>query len=137
MEPKIQLTLVRAPDDPPVNDPEYQKQLVDFYKALQDAGIEVSPRLFFQDSAPGGMVAFQTVTYLGEFGIPLARIGVPALAGAVVAWLNMRSRRVTSASFYANGRIKEIKARTPEEVMSLLEVARKEAEPGPTKSQKK
>jgi hypothetical protein len=87
MEPKIQLTLVRAPDDPPVKDPEYQKQLAEFYKALQDAGIEASPRLYFRDSAPDGVAGFQTMAYLGEFGIPLAKIGVPALAGAVGAWL--------------------------------------------------
>jgi hypothetical protein len=87
MESTIHLVLVSAPDETTINDPEYQKQLGEFYKALQDGGVEASPLPYIRDSAPDGVVGFQTVTYLGVFGIPLAKWVVPALKDALVAWL--------------------------------------------------
>ena len=106
MEFEIRLILTRAPGE---SDPEYQKHLGEFYGALQDAGIEASREVLFKELA-SGVAGFQTLTYLGEFGIPVAQVAVPALSAALIAWLKTRPKRKTSLSFFSNGNVKKIDA---------------------------
>jgi hypothetical protein len=113
MESKIRLVLVGAPDEPTINDPDYQKQLGEFYRRLQEAGIEASPRIYVRDSYPEGVVGFHTVTYPGEFAIPLAKWGGSAIAGALVAWLKMRSQRKVRVEFHPSGRLKRSRHKRP------------------------
>ena len=84
---KLQLTFIRAADDPRVSDPEFQQGLRSFSAALSDAGIVYSQRVKFADSANGGGHP------LGEYFISLAQVIRPIVGVAVGAWIQGRAGR--------------------------------------------
>jgi hypothetical protein len=52
--PELHLILVRAPDDPPLVSPEFQKELFEFAQSLRGQDIQVENRWYAFDSAQGG-----------------------------------------------------------------------------------
>jgi hypothetical protein len=81
------LTLVAAPDDPSLNDPSYQRGLIEVVDELTHQGVEVSSHIALREAVGS------TASYFGEFGIRLAVALVPALCAAVGAWLHARYGR--------------------------------------------
>lgn len=71
-----------ATDDPPLFSSETQTELRGVRDAFRAESIDASAPFMVMDSpgAGGG--------YIGEFIIPLAQIGIPAVAGIVGAWLH-------------------------------------------------
>jgi hypothetical protein len=54
MNGEINLSLVKAPDDPAINDPTYLESVAAFSKALHSGGAKYSQRGMAFDSAAGG-----------------------------------------------------------------------------------
>jgi hypothetical protein len=79
--PELRLRLIRAPDDPPLSSPEYQKELSEFAQSLRAHGIKVESRSFALDAVHGGGGAS------GEFIIAITALGILAkhLAGPLNA----------------------------------------------------
>jgi hypothetical protein len=114
MEPnEVQFALTTGPDEPAVGSPEIQGELRGISKALRDADIKASHRMFFRDAADGG------ASYIGQFLVPIAQVAIPALGAVLGGWLQGRFGRKV--------RIKvgdvEAEARTLEEVETLLQRA--------------
>jgi len=86
-EPTIRLRLIRATDDPPLINREYQKELADFSKALRAAGIQSSSQSFAFDGAGGGG------GLSGEFILKVVTIVGPPLITGLAGWLTGRSGR--------------------------------------------
>lgn len=122
--------LVQSSDDLPLLSSEYQTELRGVSAAFRAEGIGAVAPFIVMDSPGGGG------GYVGEFIIPLAQIGVPAVAGIVGAWLHAKFGRKVRVEFYADGAIKSVEAQTPEQISSLIELARREAQPRPRKQAK-
>jgi hypothetical protein len=109
-----EITLDRAPDDPPEYDPKYQDELAAFARSLDAAGIsynQISIALHTADA--GGWP-------LGQFLLSFGQEAIPPLAALAGAWVQARyGRRV---------RLKigdvEVEARTIEEIERLEAVVR-------------
>jgi sugar phosphate isomerase/epimerase len=88
--PSLEITLIGAPDDPPLNTPAYQAALREFEQALTSHGLEVSYTLEVREAwTPEPTPAL----YLGDFFIKLAgTVGAPLIAG-IAGWLAGRSGR--------------------------------------------
>ncbi len=84
---QVEVRLIRAPDDPEINAPAYQKDLSAFSSVLRERGIKYTQRGMAFDSAAGGGFA------LGQYAIPIATAALTAISAACVAWFNGRSRR--------------------------------------------
>jgi hypothetical protein len=117
-ETKAQIQLVPGVDDAELHSTQTQDELRDFSRALQEGGVNVSPSMFFRDSAPGTL-GLGAVTFLGEYGVPLAQIAIPAVSAALVAWITTRGNRRVRLKVGAI----EAEARTPEDVEKLLQQA--------------
>ena len=111
---KIEIELQRAPDDPRVNDPQFQEELNGFAKSLRGTGVTASQRAMAFDS-------IDALGYpLGDFVIKtLAPTLIPAVAGLCGAWVQARYGRKVRIKV---GDI-EVEARTAEEVERLLMTA--------------
>jgi hypothetical protein len=127
---EAKIRLVQSTDDPPLFSSEAQTELRGVRDAFRAESIDASASFMVMDSpdAGGG--------YIGEFIIPLAQIGAPAVAGIVVAWLHSKFGRKVRVEFYADGAIKRVEAQTPEQISSVIELARREAQPRPKKQPK-
>lgn len=114
---EFSIDLVRTADDPPENDPEFQKELSQFGASLRDAGVPYSQTA----------IAFDSVDAHGyplpEFIIAIKVLGPPAIAAlatAAGAWVQARYGRKVRLKI---GDL-EAEARTAEEVASLLQIAK-------------
>ncbi len=126
-----QITLVLYSEDPNVLGETYQSELQSIRHSLQKGGVEFSFSDTKMDSPAAG------AGWVNEFIIPIAHIGVPAVVGIAVAWLHGKFGRKVRIHFYADGKPKKIEAQTPEQVVALIEAARREAQPRLTKKQDK
>jgi C-terminal processing protease CtpA/Prc len=126
-----QITLVLYSEDPDVFGKEYQSELQSFRHSLQKAGVEVSSSDTKMDSPAAG------AGWVNEFIIPIAQIGVPAVATIVGVWLHGRFGRKVRVEFYADGKPKRIEAQTPEQLISIIDETRREAQPRPAKKKTK
>ena len=120
-EGRVSLVLVRSPDDPAAFTREYQTILGALSRELYAADIDVRSRVMVLDSieSAGGQ--------LGEFVIPIAKYGVPALSALVVGWLKGRAGRKAEVEFFVDSRPKKIVAATSDEVIAMLEAVRRDA----------
>jgi hypothetical protein len=114
-KPTLHLRLIRAPDDLPLVNREYQKELADFAKSLRAAGIESSSGAFAFDTVDGGG------GLSGEFILMATAIApfVTCGAGVLGAWLHARYGRKVRLKI---GEI-EAEAQTVAEVERLLKHA--------------
>ena len=114
-EPKIYIVLVGAPDEA-LTSQAFQKELSEFYRALQFGGLEASSRHFAFDAIHGGG------GLSGEFGILVSTLGPAvfgAVGGAVIAYLKGRQERKCKLRVGLDGVI-EAEAQTLEEVEKLV-----------------
>ena len=127
---EVKVALVQGGDDPPLFSPEAQAEIQGARSALRDAGIDAAAPIMVMDSpgAGGGFV--------GEFIIPLANVGAPAVAAIVGAWLHGKLGRKVRIEFYADGTVKKVEAPTVEGVTALIEGARVSAQPRPVRKAK-
>ena len=96
--PKVEMTLVPAPDHPPVRSSKYQEGLHGFADSLTAEGIKYRFELDLTEAAAqDGHLA--PVIYTGLF--TLAKASWPVIAGLVAAWLNGRSKRKVRVQFPA------------------------------------
>jgi hypothetical protein len=109
---EAEITLDRAPDDPPEYDLNYQEELATFVSTLEAAGVEYSQRLISLQSADAGGWP------IGNFALSCALGAIPTLAGLAGAWVQARYGRKV--------RIKvgdmEAEANTVEEIERLLKL---------------
>jgi hypothetical protein len=123
----VKIALVRSSDDPTLFSSEFQTEVQNMRSSFRQQGIEADTPFMVMDApAAGG-------GYLGEFIMQVAQIGVPAVAGIVGAWLHGRFGRKVRVEFHADGKPKRIEAQTPEQVISIIEITRREAQPRPAK----
>ena len=116
MEPeRIEVTLLPGPDDPPVRDTVYQRELRELEDSFRQHGIKAGSLVELRKSAGGESV------HLGQFFLPLvATLG--SIAGAAIgAWVQAKYGRRVRVKM---GDI-EVEARTIEEVQDLLKRAQK------------
>ena len=114
---EFSIDLVRTADDPPENDPEFQKELAQFGAALRDAGVPYSQTAIAFDSVEGHGYP------LPEFIIAIKVLAPPAIAALATvagAWVQARYGRKARLKI---GDV-EAEARTLEEVESLLQIAK-------------
>ena len=84
---RLHLTFIRAADDPPVSDPEFQRELRSFSAVLREAGIVHSQRGIAFDCA-------EAMGYpLGQYFISLAQVAGPVVGVALGAWIQGRAGR--------------------------------------------
>ncbi len=84
-EGKVAINLVQSPDDQPTFSSEYQTELQSLQAAFRDADIDAKSSGMALDSIEsfGGQI--------GEFAIPIAKYGIPALSGIIVGCLLISS----------------------------------------------
>lgn len=127
---EIKIRLVQASDDPSLFSPEAQAEIQGVRNAFGNEGIDAAAPFMVMDSPGGGG------GYVGEFIIPLVQFGAPAIAVIVGAWLRGRFGRKVRVEFYADEQLKRVDAQTTEQVTSVIEAARREAQPRPKKQPK-
>ena len=113
---KLQISLIRASDDPETFSTDYQAELHGFVEQGRADGLEIQTFGMAMDAvdAVGGII--------GEFLVPLAQaVGTVGVGGVIVAWLNGRSGRRVELKF---GDI-EVKAQTPAEIEEVLKLVAK------------
>ncbi len=83
----LKLTLLQAPDDPPVNSPEIQQEIAAVGRGLHASGVPYTQR---------GM-AFDAVDAVGyglpEFALAIAPDVIHAIEAVLIAWIGARARR--------------------------------------------
>jgi hypothetical protein len=121
-EGKIAIWLGRAEDDAPTFSHNHQAELRDVLGTLREKGIELEAPFLTLDAADA------VSGYTGQLIISLAQIASPVLTAALVAWLKGRPSRKVRVEFHPDGRIKNVEAQTPEQVLELMRAARQEAE---------
>ncbi|MGA3200404.1 MAG: hypothetical protein ABSD89_13520 [Halobacteriota archaeon] len=115
-DPRLELTLIRAADDPPLRNQAYQQELRNFKESLQSQGFKVSFTIDLIEAAAGDSQA----TYLGGFIIQLMHSPLAGvIAAAAGAWLHARYGRKVRLKV---GDI-EAEAQTEKQVQRLLEQA--------------
>jgi hypothetical protein len=112
---KLLVSLISAPDDPPLYTDEYQNQLEKLQKSLTDEGLEFEPSVRILMSKEGGMY------FLGDFWINIIPTLGPLLGAIVGAWLHGRYGRKVRLKILETEI--EAEAQTVEEVEKLLERA--------------
>ncbi len=130
-EGKIAIWLGRAEDDAPTFTHEHQAELRDVLGALHDKGIELEAPFMALDAADA------VSGYTGQLIISLAQIAAPVLTAALVAWLKGRPGRKVRVEFHPDGKVKNVEAQTPEQVLELVRAASQEAESQAPKKKKK
>ncbi|HUN25392.1 MAG TPA: hypothetical protein VMU67_03720 [Steroidobacteraceae bacterium] len=108
---RVGLRLLPAPDDPPINSPEFQRTLGEFTDTLSSTGITFQQRSAVFDSATADGY------HLAEYALQVSRVAIPTLGAVLIAWIRSRARRsvtVKLADIF-------ITARTAEEVGDLLQ----------------
>lgn len=94
-EPELRLRLIAAPDDPALSSPEYQKELRDFYQALESEGVEASPIRYAHDAVGGGGGLTREFTLIVTTLAPI----VAAAAAVAGAWLHAKYGRKLRVKF--------------------------------------
>ncbi len=115
---KFSIELVRADDDPPENDPDFQKELSRFGASLREANILYSQTAIAFDAVDGSGHP------LPEFILAIRELGPPIIKPLCVLlgmWIQGRFGRKARLKI---GDI-EAEARTPSEVEELLKTAAK------------
>ena len=114
---EVWLCLERAPDDPLVNDTNFQQELSQFSESLRDAGLQFSQLALALDAVDGGGYR------LPEFVVALQNVLRPAVIAPVAtlcgAWLQARFGRKVLLKI---GDI-EADGRSVEEIEALLKRA--------------
>ena len=127
---KIAIWLERSPDDAETFTKDHQAELRGVLDPiLRDKGLEVEAPFLTLDSvdAVGG--------YTGELIIALASI--PAIAQVLVAWLQRKPGREVSVEFHPSGKVKTVKAKTEEQVLSIVNTLNQEVRARASKAKKK
>jgi hypothetical protein len=110
--------------------PELQKEIRNIIAALRNEGVEAEPA---EPEDFGFLVNCSSVVgdanFIHGLLIPIAQLGFPAVAGITGAWLRGMFGRKVKIEFYHDGRPNTIEAETPDQVTSLIKVARREARP--------
>lgn len=125
---KVSIDLINSPDDAEIFSAEYQAELRILKDAFVEADIEAVSKTMALDSLEsfGGQV--------GEFVVPIAKFGIPALSGIIIGWIKARSGRTAKIEFFGDGGPKKIEASTPEEVISMIHAVKQEARRKPKKT---
>jgi hypothetical protein len=85
----VRISLLSAPDDPPVDNDALQSAFGKFRQFLRICDIPVSTPMFYQDIETEGAAE----GYAGEFIVPLPQTLQPPLSAIVSAWLEQRAGR--------------------------------------------
>jgi hypothetical protein len=85
----VRISLLSAPDDPPVDNGALQATFGRFRQFLRICDIPVSTPMFYQDVETEGAAE----GYAGEFVVPLPQTLNPPLSTIVSAWLEQRPGR--------------------------------------------
>src|ERR1700691_6326162 len=85
----VRISLLPAPDDPPVDNGALQATFGRFRQFLRICDIPVSTPMFYQDVETEGAAE----GYAGEFVVPLPQTLLPPLSTIVSAWLQQRPVR--------------------------------------------
>src|SRR5271168_227932 len=85
----VRISLLSAPDDPPVDNDALQSTFGEFRLFLRICDIPVSTPMFYQDVETEGAAE----GYAGEFVVPLPQTLNPPLSTIVSAWLEQRPGR--------------------------------------------
>jgi hypothetical protein len=85
----VRISLLSAPDDPPVDTDALQSTFDKFRQFLRICAIPVATPMFYQDVETEGAAE----GYAGEFIVPLADSLRPPLRLVVSAWLQLRRGR--------------------------------------------
>jgi hypothetical protein len=111
-EPELRLILVRAPDDPPLSSPAFQKELSDFARSLR--GIQVEPICFAADSMDGGG------GLSGEFILIVKNVApvITVIAAAAGAYIHAKYGRKVKVEFDGV----KVEASSPEEAEKLIKM---------------
>ena len=88
----VRISLLSAPDDPPVDDGALQSTFGRFRQFLRISDIPVSTPMFYQDVETEGAAE----GYAGEFIVPLPQTLLPPLSTIVSAWLEQRPGRTSA-----------------------------------------
>jgi len=116
-KPEFRLTLLRAPDDPPLTSQEFQEELHEFARALHAQGARVSRRPFAFDAvhAGGGLS--------GEFILAVTGAGFLAkrLEGPLKAFL--KKDRRARVEFRHDGKLKTVEAHGADEAGRIITAA--------------
>ena len=119
-EGKIAIWLERAPDDAETFTKEHQGELHGVVDALREKGVELEAPFMAMDAADA------VSGYTGQLIIALASIAIPALTTALVVWLKGRAGRKVRVQFYPDGKLKNVEAQTPDQVVELVKAVRPE-----------
>lgn len=111
--PKLELTLIPAPNDAPLRSSKYQKGLRNFADSLQAEGVPFGLRIELTEAAGGESPAL----YAGIF--TLATVLAGPVSRCVIAWLKARPGRKIRVEIRPDGRLKA-EAQTTEDVERLL-----------------
>lgn len=112
----VRISLLPGTEDPQITDRDYQIELQQFAQSLEEAGVSVISRKYMPEMKPG--VLYMALSgFLGEYGLPLAQVGIPAIGSASGVWIGARGNRRVRVKI---GDI-EVEARTSEEVKHLLQ----------------
>src|SRR5271170_2473360 len=85
----VRISLLSAPDDPPVDTDALQSTFDKFRQFLRICAIPVATPMFYQDVETEGAAE----GYAGEFVVPLPQALLPPLSTIVSAWLEQRPGR--------------------------------------------
>ena len=89
-----------------------------------------------QSAEPHAVDSTEAVSgYTGELIIALALI--PAIAQVLVAWLQRNPGRTVRVEFHPSGEVKTVKAKTEEQVLSIVNALDQEARARASKAKKK
>jgi hypothetical protein len=112
-ERRVELLLVRAPEDPRENEPAFQQELRSFAASLRSTGMTHSQWGMTFDAVDGGGYA------LGHFAIAVVPAVIAAAAAVCGAWVTARYGRKVRLKI---GDV-EAEGRTVEEIERLLKQA--------------
>ncbi len=124
--PELRLILIRAPDDPPLSGPEYQKELEGFAQALRSQGIKVSSRWFTQDAVGGGGWSVGEFTLLATTLGPVVIVQLRKLIQAFLENRKDRKFKLQCGAFKIEGHAEDVqKVVTAEQIAKMLKSRKK------------
>ncbi len=127
----IRLLLAPAPgEDEDVQ--EYQDALRAFEGDLKKGGLGVSQRKKIRGFGPPGTFGLLTEHLTGDFFLDIVTVGGSVISLTLGAWIKGRFGRRARLEFYADGNVKKIEVRTPDEIRAVLEMLPQGTETKPT-----
>jgi hypothetical protein len=131
-EGKIAIWLERAGDDAPTFSHDLQAELRTVLDAARhDKEIELEAPFMTVDAVDA------VSGYTGQLIVSLAQIAAPVLGMTLVAWLKGRPGRKVRVQFYPDGKLKNVEAQTPEQVVDLVKAVGHEAKSEASKKKAK